>query len=79
MAISHISLARVNFILHFFKYKLIKMVWNNSISAVTYIAYMSLWRFSPFGHQSKFTCVTADFEHNAFDHAASQTQQALQG
>ena len=51
---------------------------EKNVSGVTYIAFVSLWQISLFGHQSKFS-VTADFEHSALDHAASQNKKALQG
>ena len=51
--------------------------WNaiKSVCGVSYIPFMSLQHISLFGHESKITCVTADFQH----HGARQNGESFAG
>ena len=54
-----------------FVLEMFKIVWDVATKIVfvkTYIAYMSLWWVSPFGHQSMSTCIMAHSQHHVLDH-----------
>ena len=68
----------------FFLQIVFKMVWTvskcnkNCLWSNIYYIRLILSSF-PFGHQCKFTCRKANFQHNALDHAASQNRKSVTG